>query len=94
MVPAAARRTLLVGFDLDLTLVDSRVRIGTCLTAALVAAGVDVVVGGRSGAGKGEVLREIGATDVVAGLSFFPSWLDRHLAQPSGERPAPSGDLP
>lgn len=35
-------RAPLVGFDLDLTLVDSRERISTCLAAALVAAGADV----------------------------------------------------
>lgn len=42
MTPPSGRRALLVGFDLDLTLVDSRERIGTCLSAALRAAGVEV----------------------------------------------------
>ncbi len=40
MTSASPRPTLLVGFDLDLTLVDSRERIGTCLAAALADQGV------------------------------------------------------
>lgn len=51
--------TLLVGFDLDLTLVDSRERISTCLAAALGAAGARV--------DPADVARTIGLplTDVV-----------------------------
>ena len=40
--PAAGAGALLVGFDLDLTLVDSRERISTCLAGALGAAGAAV----------------------------------------------------
>ncbi len=42
MTSASPRPDLLVGFDLDLTLVDSRQRIGTCLAAALASHGVEL----------------------------------------------------
>ena len=72
MTPPAAPRALLVGFDLDLTLVDSRARIGTCLAAALAAAGAPVTVLPGAVAALGAV-RAAGGRTAVVGTKTGPA---------------------